>query len=45
MKNDNSKIKEVVEILRELGVRVSITPSRIELMKRISSNQTLRLNE
>jgi len=45
MKNDNSKIKEVVEMLRELGVKVSVAPSRIELMKRISSTQKLRLNE
>lgn len=45
MKNDNSKIKEVVEMLRELGVKVSVAPSRIELMKRISSAKKLRLNE
>lgn len=45
MKNDNSKIKEVVEMLRELGVKVSIAPSRIEIMKRIGTNQKLRLNE
>lgn len=45
MKNDNSKIKEVVEMLRELGVKVSVAPSRIELMKRISSAQKIRLNE
>ena len=44
-KNDKSKVKEVVQLLHELGVKVSVTKSRFEIMTRIAHKDQLRLKE
>ena len=42
-KNDNSKVKQVVTMLNELGVKVKVSRSRFEIMNRIAHNEKLRL--
>lgn len=44
-KNDNSKVKQVVTMLNELGVKVKVSSSRFEIMNRIAHNEKLRLKE
>lgn len=44
-KNDTSKVKEVVQMLHELGVKVSTSKSRFEIMNRIANKEQLRLKE
>jgi len=44
-KNDKSKVKEVVHLLHELGVKVSVSKSRFEIMNRIANKDQLRLKE
>ena len=43
--NDNSKLKDAVRVLKELGIKVSVAPSRLEIMNRISNVEQLKLNE
>lgn len=43
--NDNSKVKQVVTMLNELGVKVKISRSRFEMMNRIAHKEKLRLKE
>ncbi|MBF0754762.1 MULTISPECIES: Lmo0850 family protein [Jeotgalicoccus] len=44
-KNDKSKVKEVVQLLHELGVKVTVSKSRFEIMNRIANKDQLRLKE
>lgn len=44
-KYDKSKVKEVVNLLHELGVKVSVSKSRFEIMNRIANKEQLRLKE
>lgn len=44
-KNDKSKVQEVVQLLHELGVKVSVSKSRFEIMNRIANKDQLRLKE
>lgn len=44
-KNDKSKVQQVVSMLNELGVKVKVSGSRFDMMKRISHNEKLRLKE
>ena len=43
--NDKSKLKDAVRVLKELGIKVSVSPSRLEIMNRISNVEQLKLNE
>lgn len=44
-KNDKSKVQQVVSMLNELGVKVKVSGSRFDMMKRISHKEKLRLKE
>ncbi|MCC4723159.1 MULTISPECIES: Lmo0850 family protein [Salinicoccus] len=43
--NDHSKVKQVVTMLSELGVKVKVSRSRFEIMNRIAHKEKLRLKE
>lgn len=44
-KSDHSKVKQVVTMLSELGVKVKVSRSRIEIMNGIAHKEQLRLKE
>lgn len=44
-KIDNSKVKQVVTLLNELGVKVKVSSSRFDIMNRIAANEKLKLKE
>lgn len=44
-KIDNSKVRQVVTLLNELGVKVKVSSSRFDIMNRIATNEKLRLKE
>lgn len=42
---NNSKVEAIVEILKELGVKVSVTKSKFEMVHAISHKEILKLKE
>ncbi|WP_020007225.1 Lmo0850 family protein [Salinicoccus albus] len=44
-KKDNSKVRQVVTMLNELGVKVQVSRSRFDMMNRIARKEKLRLKE
>lgn len=41
----NSKVEAIVEILKELGVKVSVTKSKFEMVNAITHKEVLKLKE